>query len=71
VPTWAVVVLALLPSFLTFGVGLIVGYGRASARVAVMEAQIGNLSRQVDRLEKILLYGHPDGGRRRTDAQAR
>lgn len=45
------------PSLLTFGVGLVIGYGRATARVAVMENQIAELTRQVTRLENLMLYG--------------
>lgn len=68
-PTWLAVLLALLPSSLTFGVGLIIGYGRATARVAVLETQVRALIDQVGRLENVLMYGHPEGGRRRADVR--
>lgn len=51
-------VIALVPSIASFVFGAIIGYGRASAKLATMETNITNLQASVQRLENILLTGH-------------
>lgn len=66
---WQSLLIGCVPAFLSFGVGIVIGYGRATARISVLETNVQTLTVQMERLENILLFGHPDGGRRRSDVR--
>lgn len=51
-PLWLQI---LAPSILSAALGAVVGYGRGTARLATMEAQIKFLLAAVDRLENLML----------------
>lgn len=51
-PLWIQI---LAPSIVSAALGAVVGYGRGTARLATMEANIATLQRAVDRLENLML----------------
>lgn len=46
--------IALVPSAASFAVGAVIGYGRAAARLAVMENEIANLKAAVEKLDRLI-----------------